>query len=298
MGLRGHKKKLLVWAVVFFIPLLGAAVFFLRAPVLIVSDTFFDLLYGPRRTWERRLVLSLRFFRPIKTVLIGENAGQDMVPFAVESASARPHAVLFPFRYSDGAGRYVRQHPDIPAVVLGGRLSPPGEENLLFFGTDTSLDMYRAGLCAAALIGPDEEVFVFSGSLITGADREAFLEGLQTGGYTKDPLYMNAYADLSSRTGIAVVMNGTPPSFLEGGIKIPVILFSWIEPSFTSRDVKLIFDDSPWALALGAVKILERGEKEGVVPSRISVFNRRLQERSLRTTIRNLTRQARIAPEG
>jgi hypothetical protein len=297
MGLRRHKKKLLVWAVVFFIPLLGAGFFFLRAPVLIVSDTFFDLLYGPRRTWERRLVLSLRFFRPIKTVLIGENAGQDMVPFAVETASARPHAVFFPFRYGEGAGRYVRQHPDIPTVVLGGRAPPPTEENLLFFGTDTPLDMYRAGLCAAALIRPDEEVFVFPDSLVTGADREAFVEGLRTGGYTKDPLYMNAYADLSSRTGIAVVMNGTPPSFLDSGIKIPVILFSWMDPALTSRDVKLVFDDSPWALALEAVKLLEGGGKEGVVPSKISIFNRRLQERSLGTAIRNLTRQARIAPE-
>jgi hypothetical protein len=219
-----------------------------------------------------------------------------MVPFAVEAASARPHVVFFPFRYGEGAGRYAGQHPDIPAVVLGGRLSPPQEENLLFFGTDTILDMYRAGLCAAALVRPEDDVFVFPDSLISGADRESFLEGLRAGGYMKDPLYMSAYADLSSRMGVSVVMTGTPPSFLEGGIKIPVILFSWMNPAVTSRDVKLIFDDSPWALAVEAIKILDQGEKEGVVPSTISFFDRRIQEKTLAAEIKNLISQKKSAP--
>jgi hypothetical protein len=290
MGLREH-KKLLVWAIVIFILLLGAAVFFSRSPVLVVSDPFFDILYGRRRTWEKRLEISFRFFRPVKPVLIGENAGQDMVPYAVEAASARPHVVIFPFRYGEGAGRYSGQHPDIPTVVLGGRVPPSQEENLLFFGTDTVLDMYRAGLCAAAFVGPEEDVFVFPDSLISGVDREAFLEGLRAGGYIKEPLYMSAYADLSSRTGISVLMTGTPPSFLEGGIKIPMILFSWMNPALSSRDVKLVFDDSPWALAVEAIKLLDQGEKEGVVPSKISVLDRRIQDKALAVKIKNLIRQ-------
>ncbi|MFP3088753.1 hypothetical protein LQZ21_00320 [Treponema sp. TIM-1] len=275
---------------------MGAGIFFSRSPVLVVTDPFFNALYGRWRTWEKRLELSFRFFRPVKPVSIGENADQDAVPFAVEAASARPFCVLFPFRYSEGARRYVRQHPDITAVVLGGRLAPPQEEGLLFFGTDTVLDMYRAGLCVAAFIQSEEEVFVFPDPFITRADRDAFLEGLRAGEYTKEPLYMNVYADLSSRTGISVVMTGTPPSFLTGGIKIPVVLFSWMDPALSSQDVKLVFDDSPWALAKEAIDILVQGGKEGIIPSKISVLGRRIQEKTLATELKNLIRQKQVTP--
>ncbi|MDR2760087.1 MAG: hypothetical protein LBB78_11995 [Spirochaetaceae bacterium] len=297
MGFKEHKKKIILWGIVVFIPLLGTGIFFSRPPVLVVTDSFFDALYGRWRTWEKRLELSFRFFRPVKPVYISENADQDAVPFAVEAASARPFCVLFPFRYNEGARRYVRQHPDIPTVVLGGRLTPPqGEEGLLFFGTDTVLDMYRAGLCVAAFIQSEEEVFVFPDPFISGVDRDAFLEGLRAGGYMKDPFYMNVYADLSSRTGISVVMTGTPPSFLTGGLKIPIVLFSWVDPAISSQDVKVVFDDSPWALAEEAINILSRGGKEGVIPSKISVLSRRIQGKALVTEIKDLIRQKQVIP--
>lgn len=112
----------------------------------------------------------------------------------------------------------------------------------------------------------------------------------------KEPLYMNVYADLSSRTGISVVMSGTPPSFLAAGVKIPVILFSWMDPAVSSQDVKLIFDDSPWVLAKEAIDILAQGGKEGVIPSEIVVLRRRNQEKALVTELQNLIRQKQAMP--
>jgi hypothetical protein len=297
MGLRKHKKKLILGAVLVGIPLLGAALFFLRSPILMVTDPFFDALYGPWKTREKQVLLSLRFFRPVKPVSMGEDADQDMVPFGVEAVSARPYCVLFPFRYGEGARRYVSQHPAVPAAVVGGRLSPfREEEEIPFFGTDTVLDMYRAGLCAAAFVRVDGEVFVFPDPFVSGPDREAFLEGLRAGGYTKDPLYMNAYTDLNSRTGVSVVMTGTPPSFLEGGVKIPVILFSWMDPAVSSGDVKIVFDDSPWALAAETVKSLGQGGEGRVIPSKISVLGRKIQDRALAKEIRNLIRREPALP--
>jgi hypothetical protein len=297
MGLRKNKKKLFLWGILVFIPLLGTGIFFSRPPILIVTDPFFDALYGQWRIREKRLILSFQFFRPVKPVVIGENADQDMVPFGVEAASARPYCVLFPFRYGEGARRYAGKHPGIPAAVLGGRLAPPqGEENLLFFGTDTVLDLYRAGLCAAAFIQPEEEVFVFPDLLLSGDDRKAFLEGLQAGGYTKAPFYMNVYVDLSSRRGISVVMTGPSPSFLEGRVKIPVILFSWMDPAVSSGDVKLVFDDSSWALAPEVIKILGQNGEGRVVSSKISVLSRKIQEKALVKKIRNLIRQKPLVP--
>ncbi|MDR0690256.1 MAG: hypothetical protein LBG08_08360 [Spirochaetaceae bacterium] len=297
MGLRKHKKKQFLWGIVVFMLLLGPGIFFSRSPILVVTDSFFDVLYGRWRTWEKRLILSFRFFRLVKPVVIGENADQDMVAFGVEAASARPYCVLFPFRYGEGARRYAGEHPAVPVAVLGGRLPPPqGEEKLLFFGTDTALDLYRAGLCAAAFIKPEEEVFIFPDLIFPETDRKAFLEGLRVRGYLKDPFYMNAYADLSSRMGISVVMTGTPPAFLEGRVKIPIILFSWMDPAISSADVKLVFDDSPWALAPEVIKILGQNGEEQVVPSEISVLDRRIQEKALVKEIKNLIRQEPVTP--
>jgi hypothetical protein len=292
MGLKKHKKRLVLGIIIAAIPLLGAGIFFSRSPILMVSDPFFDALYGRWKTLEKQAVLSFRFFRPVKPVSMGENAEQDMVPFGVEAASARPYCVLFPFRYDEGARRYVRLHPEVPSAVVGGRLPPsPEEAGLRFFGTDTVLDMYRAGLCAAVFVRSEGEVFVFPDPYVSGADRDAFLEGLRAGGYTKEPLYMSAYTDLSSRTGVSVVMTGTPPSFLEGGTRIPVILFSWMDPAVSSGDVKIVFDDSPWALASEAVKSLGQGGEGRALPSKISVLGRKIQEKALAREIENLSRR-------
>jgi hypothetical protein len=292
MGLRKHKKKLNGGVVLAGMLILGAALFFSRSPILVVTDPFFDALYGRWKTREKQVLLSLRFFRPVKPVSMGENAEQDMVPFGVEAVSLKPYCVLFPFRYGEGARRYAGQHPDVPAAVVGGRLSPfREEEDIPFFGTDTVMDMYRSGLCAAAFVRSGGEVFVFPDPFVSGQDREAFLEGLRAGGYTQDPLYMNAYTDLNSRTGVSVVMTGTPPSFLEGGVKIPVILFSWMDPAVSSGDVKIVFDDSPWALAAEAVKSLTRGGEGRVIPSKISVLGRKIQEKALVKEIKNLIRR-------
>jgi hypothetical protein len=86
-------------------------------------------------------------------------------------------------------------------------------------------------------------------------------------------------------------MTGTPPSFLESGTKIPVILFSWMDPAASSGDVKIVFDDSPWALASEAVKSLGRGGEGRALSSKISVLGRKIQGKALVKEIKNLSRR-------
>jgi hypothetical protein len=72
------------------------------------------------------------------------------------------------------------------------------------------------------------------------------------------------------------VVAGAAASFLERNEAIPVILFSWMDPAMTSREIKIIFDDSPWALAVPAVDMAVRKQDEGTIPSNIVLLEPRI----------------------
>jgi hypothetical protein len=66
-----------------------------------------------------------------------------------------------------------------------------------------------------------------------------------------------------------------------------------MDPAVSSGDVKLVFDDSPWALAPEVIKILGQKGEEKVIPSKISVLSRKIQEKALVKEIKDLIRQNR-----
>jgi hypothetical protein len=280
MGFRG-RKKVLIWAGIGFLLLcmgLGG-LFFSRPPVVLVTDIAFDGLYGLRRTWLKRIETSIRLFRPVVTAQIAENTGSDVVVFVVEEASAAPYAVLFPYRYYEGARRYAGQYPDVPVVLLGNGMGrAPVEVEALFIWTDRRTDFYRAGRCAAVFaLDSGGQVLFFQDDLVTVEDREAFLLGLQEQGHDQRPIYVGINSDYASLSDIScVVMTGSAVAFLERNEKIPIILFSWVDPSITSTEIKLIFDDSSWALAVRAVEMVSRGQDPGPIPSEIVVLDRRI----------------------
>jgi hypothetical protein len=294
MGFPGYKKVLIGVCIGFLLLCLGiAGVFFSRPPVVLVSDAAFDGLYGRWRTWEKRIEISLRLFRPVAAARIAENTGSDVVVFAVEEAAAAPYVVLFPYRYYEGARRYAGQYPDVPVVLLGNGIgtSPPDEASL-FIRTDRRTDFYRAGRCAAvfALDGGGRVLF-FQDDLVSVEDREAFLLGLQEQGYDQRPVYLGINSDYASLGDIScVVMTGSASAFLEREENIPIILFSWVDPAITSTKVKLIFDDSPWALAVGAVEMAFRvGEQDqGLIPSNIMVLERRISSEGVLQDIKKV----------
>jgi hypothetical protein len=86
------------------------------------------------------------------------------------------------------------------------------------------------------------------------AVREALREGLKREGYEKEPLFLNAGADPGDMQGVScVILAGEAQPFLEKNLSVPVILFSWLDPALTPAEVKVIFDDSAWALAAAAL---------------------------------------------
>jgi len=227
-----------------------AGVFLYRLPVLIVTDSSFMAVYGSGRLSEIESRLSRKLFRRLIPVYVDENAGPDIVSFAVEDTFQNPFAVFFPHRYMSGAAYYKESHPNIPVYVASGRnQSSTAKEAVYFVRTDVKTDLYRAGLCAALLAGEESVIFI-SNVTVPEENREAFSEGLRAQGYTGTPIYRNTSYNFSSGgdIGCAVIM-GQAGEFFVKRPTTPVILFSWADPGIVTRSVKVIFDDSLYALA-------------------------------------------------
>ena len=277
-----RRKRPLIGILLFFVVL--GAVFLLRSPVLIVTDASFDQLYGSLRLREERARLSHRLFRRVIPVTVTETAGPDLVALAAAGASKSAKLVIFPYRYLEGAEYYTKNSPKTPVLVMEGtrfqaRNSSVGDFGLVFARINTEEDLYRAGLCAALLADGEQVVFI-SDETLPGEYRDAFREGLRAQGHLKDPVYLNSQSDFSPNSeGGCAVLAGSAGKFLEQSSKIPIILFSWIDPGLTPRTVKIIFDDSPWALAAELIRKFPSREGEIFVSSKPFVFPDRIDDK-------------------
>jgi hypothetical protein len=287
MGIR-KSRRFFVFGGIGAILALGTGIFFFRAPVLLVTDIPFNALYGIRRSQIKAIETSLKLFRRVKSVIVAENAGPDMVAFAVEAAAPAPYRVLFPYWYYEGAGRYAERFPQVPVFILGGRNRDPQVKGTIFIGTDWETDLYRAGLCAGIIAqkAADQEVLFFQNEGLTPEQRNGFQKGLQEQGFEKIPKYLRITENYADNKNIScVVMNGQATLFLDQNSETSIILFSWIDPGVTATSVKIVFDDSPWAL-VGRIAKMIPGENGGkVIPSEILLLGRRIPEKG---TVQNL----------
>ena len=290
------KKKLLPLCIALLVILILAGVFLFRSPLLIITDSSFYQIYGSQRQRLAVLRTSLELFRRVIMVTVSEQAGPDVIALVVESVSRAPRAVLFPQRYLAGALHFRENNPGIPVLVMWGRNPPPAgvtpDTGLVFVRTDTATDLYRAGLSAAALTRETLGVLFFTEGDLRERYRQAFQSGLSRQGFTYDPVYLEAFLDYTTYAEIGcVVVAGPALRFLERNLEIPVILFSWIDPSMSPRSVRIIFDDSPLAQAARAARFISPTAGEIFVPSRPALlFDRfeggRAELRKLRGLLR------------
>jgi hypothetical protein len=279
----------------FLVLCLPGLVFFLRSPVLVVGDLPFISLYGASRIRQRQTAASIALFRRVKPVIIAENAGPDLAVFAVEEADARPHAVIFPYRYDEGGRRYAGQFPRTQVIILDSRAgwgSPGGVGKPAHINTRRREDMYRAGLMAGLIAqSRPGETLVFQENSLSPADKNALSAGLRAREIEKPPLFLNSAAEYAGfQTAACAVLAGGAADFLDQNPKIPVILFSWLDPALTSREVLVVFDDSPWALAAAALRAARAGEN--AVPSNIVFPRGRIADKGL---LRSLKQAARTS---
>jgi hypothetical protein len=292
---RYHTGMRLTWrnipGILIIAAVLGLAVLYrLRAPVVMVVADEFTGLYGLRRSLVKQAETSLKLFRRVCLVRIADGASADVVAFAAAEAAAGPYAVLFPSIYQQGARHYVEQAPGIPVAVLG---TPPGAGGSpggpVFIETDRKTDFYRAGCCAAIFARADGGgVLFFTGEAGNGDARQAFSKGLRDQGFENPPLFVDRGENYTPAEGISCVVMAAPAqTYLDNNPAIPTILFSWMDPGITPREIKLIVDESPWAQAAAAVKLLHPARDSGLtpVPSEILIPRGRIKDRVLRRDI-------------
>jgi hypothetical protein len=277
----------------FLLAIGSAALFFLyRAPVLLVTDAPFNALYGKNRILVQQIMVQARLFRRVRQVFIGEDAGADMVSLAVKAAAAEPYCILFPYRYAEAAERYAKQWVSVPVAVLGQHNQKP-PDGTIFIQTDMETDLYRAGLCAAVLArtsGTETEetdtqkkISVLQKESLSSTDKQIILDGLKKQDFEQNPQYTMASANYNAdRKDAAVLILGQANSFFDQNVRAPVVLFSWVNPAATASSVKIVFDDSLWALAVPAVQAARITGTEGHIPSKIVLVSARIEKSVLR----------------
>ena len=256
-------------------------IFSIRSPVLIITEAPFAALYGEANLRRQQKSASRALFRQVKPVKIADGVSHDMVMYAIAKSPRRPHCVLFPYTQAQAASRFHEQFPEIPAVVLSGLVSVPElspDGFLCVYATDREVDMYRAGLCAGILGGVRREqaqTYVFwQDSFMPPAGRELFSRGVREQDPKSNVIFINLAIQMPDVREVAcLTLTGAGAEYLENNPSIPLILFTWLDPALTAKEVAVQFDDSPWGLAVPAVRMAVRREAEGKIPSNPLTFS-------------------------
>jgi hypothetical protein len=286
MKVKAKRAVLLSGLSLLLIFALLTAVFFLRKPAFLVSDELFSIVYGRNRLTAAQVSASLRVFRRIKLITVADAVGPDGVVLAVSGAAKDPYCVIFPYRFRSGGEAYFREFPEIPTVVLleGDEVPKNAVEGLRYLPRDREGDLYRAGRAAAALAAGETAACYLSQ---TGKLRQAFTRGLEDGGNTAQPLFLDPRRDqpFAMNPGV-VVIAGTTELYFTKALEIPVVLFTWMEPRIIPDQVKAVFDDSPIALSAQAVSLA--GKTEGAAQARLKIFGRRINDKKIASILKKI----------
>jgi hypothetical protein len=294
------RKKLLVILALVGISLAAPVLFFFaRPPVLIVTDAPFAALHGVSQLRRQQVSASLALFRQVKPVKVADGVSPDLVSLSITEVSRQPFCVLFPRSHSSAAVHFHERFPEVNAVVLSGSFPvsdlPPLDGFFCEYVTDRETDYYRAGLFAGILGGPKQAekqeepginmpartYILRQDRLEQAAERELFSQGVKEQDPEAFVFFAHSAEQAPDLKGIDVlVLSGEGGDFLEKNPKIPVILFTWLDPALTSGEVVVQFDDSAWALAVPAVQMALKGEAEGKIPSKPLIFSRRITDKN------------------
>jgi hypothetical protein len=259
-------------------------VFYSRSPVLVVTDAAFAELYGKERIRRQGREASHALFRRVKPVLTADGASPDILVAAVSEAARRPYCVLFPGYLAQAAELFHLQFPEIRIIIIGGFSAPsdlPRPDGVLcVYRTDLAVDLYRAGLFAG-LIGlkrssPEAKrtCFLWQDRFIRTAEREFFSSGLRESDPDAVARFINSTSDITGLEGVScVILTRSGAEFLEENAKIPLILFTWLDPSMLPAETAAVFDDSTWALLVTAARMAVKNQDEGGIPSKPLVLS-------------------------
>ena len=327
-----HPKLLLLPAFFFAAIVILSLIFFIRSPVLVVTDVPFAALYGESHLKQRRISASIRLFRQVKPIMVADGVSSDVVIIAITEASKQPLCVLFTRTQASAAMRFHQQFPETPVVLFSGLISasdlPSPDDFLYVYSTDRDVDLYRAGLFAGILGDmqqkPDKPVeekarraekqedsakkrkdseqnssetpvnekevhgnesgdvsqtivkktyVLWQDRFVQAGGRELVSRGVMEQNPESAVVFANSITDMPDIKGIScVVLTSAGAEYLEKNPRMPVILFSWLDPDLAAKELVVLFDDSVWALIVPAARMALQRQSEGKIPSKPLIF--------------------------
>ena len=298
------RKKIII-AILAGIALAAAVplvVFYARPPVLVVADMSLIQLYGESRMRRENFRSSMGLFRPVKTVAIADDSGDDIVQFAIAEISSSPFCVLFPLRFSGAARLYREQNPQVNVILLEGRFfeETSNDFNGIFvYNTDIEADFYRAGVAAALIEGGNNgRIVIFVENQLQKECRDAFSRAFDEAEGLPDPFFYTSFSQYSKISDLScVVLAGTGSEYMENFSGVPVVFFAWINPSMMPNDVVLVVDDSPWAQVPQAVRMAAAGSADGSIKSNFLIINEKKLDSQVLSKIKKQGKINKTAPD-
>ena len=280
-----QNKKNIIAAGIIFIMFVVFFIFLARSPVIIVADHSSIQIYGEKRVSRELKLTSLVLFRRVRNVPVADEAGNDIIRFAIADVSAKPYCVIFPLRFVRAARLFHEDNPQIPVVLLEGRYLKDdiisvigGDPNDYFiYKTDIDAEFHKAGLIAAALdAGKDGKVVVFLDQYMQTQAVNAFLQAINTKKAPIDAVFFTSFSQFYEISDLScAVLAGKGIEFLESNQESPVIFFTWIDPSVLPENVVMVVNDSPWAQAVQAVRMVGSRSANGQLKSKFQIINRK-----------------------
>ena len=293
------------FAIALAIPAGAALVFFTRPPVLIVSDAQFVDLYGASRAKRQQVLASVSLFRRVKPVMVADGASPDMLLVAVTEAAGKPLCVLFPNVYASAAALYHEQYPEIPAVLFAGNADTSGfpdpDDFLSVCRNDTATDLYRAGLMAGVLSGKNNAPDQGQMSVVLllnrpqDPEKELFAGGVNAANPDLGVVFAGNVSEMPEERTISCVVlaAGAGADHIERKPNVPIIMFTWLGPEFIPNNIMAVFDDSPWALAVPAVRAALKNGGQVKIPSKPLIFSGKIADNGI---FRMLEKSAKKTP--
>jgi hypothetical protein len=311
-GVIKHKSLAVILALIGVFLAAPVLLFYARSPVLIVTDVSFIALHGASHLRRQQVAAERTLFRQVKPVKVADGVSPDMVSLSITEVSTEPFCVLFPRSQADAARHFHEKFPETPVVLISGLLPfsnlPPPDGFFCQYVTDRETDLYRAGLFAGIVGGlkkadnegetPEKasvKTYVLrQDRMVQTTERELFTQGVKESDPSAVIVFANSSGQVPDLKGVeALVLTGVGGDILERNPRIPVILFSWLNPALTAREVMVQFDDSPWALAVPAVRMAAKGEAEGKIPSKPLFSPRKNPDKNI---LRLLEKSAKKTP--
>jgi len=299
-----HIKPLAAFVIILIVLVVMVLVYYFRSPVLIVTDVPFIELYGKERLRRQRTAASFALFRRVNPVITVDGASPDILVAAISEAASHPYCVLFPAYLAQAAERFHLQFPETPAVVLTGFSTSsgvPGPDGILcVYRTDLETDLYRAGLFAGALglkkssqekssAEAQKPCFLLQDRYIQAPEREIFSRGLRESNPDAVARFTGSVSDMPGPEGMScVVLTHSGAEYLDNNAGIPLILFTWLDPSMLPAETAAVFDDSTWALVVPAARMAANNQAEGKIPSKPLVLSGETADNGINRILRRL----------